>query len=119
MKKEAKKKATKKVELGVEVEEPKFKNVKEELDYWKNLAEGYKLAVEKTGSLYLNKCEECKKAEEKFVSTLDALRIAYMHIGWFTNKLSWWTRKLNRKKILDMQMQLDNMLAKAEGLDKE
>lgn len=58
------KKSTK-VEMEITVEEPKFKNTKEELEYWKTLAEGYKGALEDIGSKYLNARKDIKdlKAE--------------------------------------------------------
>ena len=142
------KKSTK-VEMEVTVEEPKFKNTKEELEYWKTLAEGYKVALEDIGSRYLNARKDIKdlkvyvhelesyerhwkglldtaktwkkralKWQDMYLNVLDAMRYAYIYIGWYRNHLSWWTKKKHREKIIDMETDLDNRVYNAECLDE-
>jgi hypothetical protein len=78
--------------------------------------DAFKSTVEKVSSMYLNKCAEW--ANER-VALMDVIRLAYMHIGWFRSKLPFFTKICNRDKIIDMEMEMDRLLSKAEGLDKE
>lgn len=57
--------------------------------------------------------------QDKHLYVLDALREAYMQLGWYQNQLSWWTKKKHREKILNMDMHLDKMVSHAERLDEE
>lgn len=78
--------------------------------------DAFKATAEKVSSMYLNKCAGW--ANEK-VALLDVISTAYMHIGWFRNKLPFFTKIRNRDKIIDMEMEMDRLMSKAEGLDRE
>lgn len=78
--------------------------------------DAFKITAEKVSSMYLNKCAEWSKER---TALMDAIRLAYMHIGWFRSKLSFFTKMKNRDKIIDMEMEMDRLLSEAEGLDRE
>ena len=112
-----------KVEVEVNVEAKPEKDLsdlicvsKGEYEQLKLERDAFKATVEKVSSMYLNKCVEW--ANER-VALMDVIRLAYMHIGWFRSKLSFFTKIKNRDKIIDMEMEMDRLLSKAEGFDKE
>ena len=121
------KKANKpKVEVSIEVEpktvpfEQKVIAVTEdEYEQLKLEHDAFKILAEKYMGKYLNKCYALKIEEGKHLFCLDALREAYMQIGWFTRQLSWWTKRKYRNKMQEMERTLDRMFLHAESLDRE
>ena len=123
---------------------PKMVSIsKDELEQLRIERDAFKMTAEKMSGKYLDKCQEVKDLmpykrhwdhlfglamtwkdralaeQEKHLFAMDVIRLAYMHIGWFRRKLPFFTKIRNREKIIDMEMEMDRLLSKAEGLDKE
>lgn len=123
---------------------PKMVSIsKDELEQLRTERDAFKLTAEKMSGEYLDKCQEIKDLmpykrhwdhlfglamtwkyralaeQKKHLFAMDALRVASMHIWWLRSKLSWFKLWKNRKKLVEMDVEMDRMVARVEGLDRE
>jgi len=127
---------------------PKMVSIsKDELEQLRTERDAFKMTAEKMSGSFLDKCRECKELEkeldsykrhhdrlfqigetwkkrameemDKHLFAMDALRTAFTHIWWLRGKLSWFRLWKHRRDLIQMDIDLDRMVARIEGLDKE
>ena len=120
--KAGKKPDAKKVDVQLHFERPEGLSDAEYIKCLEKECETLKLTSERYMSQYLNDRVAVKKGEkhlDQYLFAMDAMREAYMQIGWYYHHLPWITRLVYRKKIAYLNKVLDDMVAKAELLDRE
>ena len=131
----AKKKETKRPKVNVEVEvgRPEGMPTAEYIKQLETERDAFKITAENFMSKYLNQRVEIKELAEEIekrdrlqdkiltreVMLKDVIREMYMYIGWLKYKMFRFQRIRLHRDFVELDTHIDDMMAKAEGLDRE